>query len=536
MRNVTVVGSGASGVHFALTLLQKGYHVSLIDVGYERPSEPHPETPFEELKSTLNDPAGYFLGDSFESVIYPDDSSEFYGFPPSKTYVFEAPEGFGIESEGFQALFSFAQGGLAQAWTAGVYPFNDEELADFPFGYAEIGPHYAEVARRIGISGEADDLARFFPVHDHLMEPLALDRHSQSLMQAYQRNRARLNEALRCYMGRTRVATLSSELDGRKPCSYLGRCLWGCPTESLYTPRVTLRACRSYPNFTYIPGSYVERFGYDEQRRITHLVVRRTRPDETAEIPVETLALAAGTLSTAGIYLRSIHETTGEIQQLGGLMDNRQVLVPFVNLGMVGRTAGPRNYQYHQVGMGLASDDPRHYVHGQVTTLKSASFHPVIQQLPVDFRTAISVFRKIHAALGVINLNLHDTRRLENAVSIAPDPESGGARLVIRYRAPSDEAARIDDALARTRKALLRLGCIAPKSMTHIRPMGASVHYTGTLPMSTKRAPMTTSVDCKSHDFENLYVVDGSTFPFLPAKNLTFTLMANAVRVASKAF
>jgi hypothetical protein len=29
---------------------------------------------------------------------------------------------------------------------------------------------------------------------------------------------------------------------------------------------------------------------------------------------------------------------------------------------------------------------------------------------------------------------------------------------------------------------------------------------------------------------------DGSTFPDLPAKNLTFTLMANATRIAEEAF
>ena len=34
----------------------------------------------------------------------------------------------------------------------------------------------------------------------------------------------------------------------------------------------------------------------------------------------------------------------------------------------------------------------------------------------------------------------------------------------------------------------------------------------------------------------NLFFVDGSTFPFLPAKNITFTLMANAVRIAHCAF
>ena len=33
-----------------------------------------------------------------------------------------------------------------------------------------------------------------------------------------------------------------------------------------------------------------------------------------------------------------------------------------------------------------------------------------------------------------------------------------------------------------------------------------------------------------------VFVVDGSVFPALPAKNLTFTLMANATRVATEAF
>jgi choline dehydrogenase-like flavoprotein len=86
------------------------------------------------------------------------------------------------------------------------------------------------------------------------------------------------------------------------------------------------------------------------------------------------------------------------------------------------------------------------------------------------------------------------------------------------------------------RRFLLRLGCLAPPPMTHIRPMGASVHYAGLLPMSRQPRPLTTSPEGRSHDFDNLYFVDGTTFPALPAKNLTFTLMANAVRIARRAF
>jgi len=80
------------------------------------------------------------------------------------------------------------------------------------------------------------------------------------------------------------------------------------------------------------------------------------------------------------------------------------------------------------------------------------------------------------------------------------------------------------------------LGCIVPPGMIHVRPMGASVHYAGTIPMSSEKVSFTVSRSCRSHDFHNLYIVDGAAFPCLPAKNITFTLMANAVRVAEKAF
>jgi choline dehydrogenase-like flavoprotein len=52
--------------------------------------------------------------------------------------------------------------------------------------------------------------------------------------------------------------------------------------------------------------------------------------------------------------------------------------------------------------------------------------------------------------------------------------------------------------------------------------------------MSAQPAPWSVSPECRSYDIDNLFVVDGAAMPFLPAKNLTFTLMANAVRVASK--
>ena len=71
--------------------------------------------------------------------------------------------------------------------------------------------------------------------------------------------------------------------------------------------------------------------------------------------------------------------------------------------------------------------------------------------------------------------------------------------------------------------------------MTRVLPKGTSVHYSGTIPMTRDEAPFTASPDGVSRDFPNLLLVDGVTFPFLPAKNLTYTLMANAARIAARA-
>jgi choline dehydrogenase-like flavoprotein len=527
--HVHVIGSGASGVHFALSLLERGFRVTMLDVGHGPRPVAAPEQTLNGLKDSLAAPSEYFLGTSFDGVLLPGTAGEYYGLPPSKDYVFETPDGFAHRTAGFAPLFSFARGGLAEAWTGGCYPLNDAELSPFPFGYADLAPHYDLVARRIGVSGEVDDLSRFFPVHGHLLPPLRLDPHSEALVGAYARERARLN-ASGIFVGRTRVATLSVAHDGRDPCAYTGRCLWGCPRRSIYTPSQTLARCQAFTSFEYVGGVEVQRLRVGPDRRVRAIVARPVAGGTATEIACDRVALAAGALVSTRIFLATHAAETGTRVALSGLMDNRQVLVPFLNLGLLGAPFQADTYQYHLLGMGLETGDPATYVHGQITTLKTALLHPIIQRLPFDLRTSTAIARAVHGALGLVNLNFHDTRRETNVVSLTGH---GEGTLTLRYVPAADEAARVRAALGRVRRALWRLGCIIPPGMVHMRPMGASVHYAGTLPMQHQPAPFTTDAACVSRDYPNLHLVDGATFPFLPAKNLTFTLMANAARAAA---
>ena len=541
METILIIGSGASGVHFTLSLLKKGYHVIMLDVGWEKPKSTYLLDPWSSFKENLPDPVDYFLGKTFDSVVYPEVKGEYYtkyyGFPPSKSHVFSQPKNFHYAPQGFVPLISFAQGGLAEAWTGGAYPFNEDDLREYPFQYAEIEACYAEVARRIGLIGVNDDMARFFPLHDNLLPPLNLDLNSQLLVHEYERQKQAIQQTLGGYLGRSRVTTQSVDTEERKGCWYCGRCLWGCPTESLYTPSITLRECKKYSTFEYRSGMLVKHFRFDPERRISGVIAESIHDHCIYEFTADRYALAAGTLSSTKIFMESIYQATGEIVKLTGLMDNRQILVPFINLNMIGKAYNPNSYQYHQLAVGLESKTrPDEYIHGQITTLKTALVHPVIQNLPMDLQTSSVVFRNLRAGLGVVNLNLFDRRRDTNYVTLQPGVADNGNVLIIHYSPAEGEKQLIDQAISRTKKLLWKLKCVVPPGMVHVRPMGASVHYSGLLPMSGDRKPYHTDRNCRSYDFENLYIIDGSTMPFLPAKNITFTLMANAVRVANNMF
>jgi len=62
-------------------------------------------------------------------------------------------------------------------------------------------------------------------------------------------------------------------------------------------------------------------------------------------------------------------------------------------------------------------------------------------------------------------------------------------------------------------------------------PLGGTAHQCGTLKFGTDPKESVLDVNCKAHDLDNLYVVDGSFFPSSSAVNPALTIMANAMRV-----
>ena len=62
-------------------------------------------------------------------------------------------------------------------------------------------------------------------------------------------------------------------------------------------------------------------------------------------------------------------------------------------------------------------------------------------------------------------------------------------------------------------------------------PLAGVAHQNGTLRFGDDPRTSVLDRNCKTHDLDNLYVVDGSFFPSSAAVNPALTIMANALRV-----
>ena len=62
-------------------------------------------------------------------------------------------------------------------------------------------------------------------------------------------------------------------------------------------------------------------------------------------------------------------------------------------------------------------------------------------------------------------------------------------------------------------------------------PLAGVAHQNGTLRFGRDPVRSVLDVNCKTHDVDNLYVVDASFFPSSAAVNPALTVMANALRV-----
>jgi choline dehydrogenase-like flavoprotein len=116
-----------------------------------------------------------------------------------------------------------------------------------------------------------------------------------------------------------------------------------------------------------------------------------------------------------------------------------------------------------------------------------------------------------------------DLPRTDNRITIEPD-----GQIRLHYRPNNETAHR--ELVDETTRILQELGFWIV--MTHSHRAKNTTHQCGTLVFGTNPAESVLDPFCRTHDIDNLFVVDASFFPSSAAVNPGLTIVAQAIRVA----
>jgi len=520
--DVIVVGSGPGGVNCAAPLVEAGKRVLMLDFGNE---DRHyagliPREPFSTLRRTDADQHRYLLGDRFEGVPFGGVRVGAQLTPPRAHILRDAPELQPAETDDFAVSMSLARGGLGAGWSAGVFPFTDDELRDMDLSVGDLQPHYDAVAERIGVCGDHDDLARFFPESPTIMPALDVDVNAETILARYDRRRAAL-AAKGFYLGKPRLAVCTRQHRGRGPHGYLDLEYWADMDRSVYRAQWTLDELLQAPNFTYLNRRLVQ--GFRDDGTAVRIEVKRADDGLVEAHLGRKLVLAAGTFGTARIVLRSLDRYETRIP----MVCNAYAYAPMLNLGMLRRATRDRRYSLAQLTAMVQL--PGRVLQSQVFSYRSLLTFKLMKEAPIAYREARRILQVMIPNFAILGIH-HEDRPGEGKYCILHRGEPD--RLEVRYRQTPEEV-RMQQADEKLLLGFFRkLGCI-PLRM--IRPgNGSSLHYAGTFPIvPAGDDPLTCDRDSRLRATRNVYVADGSVFPWLPPKGLTFNIMANANRVGT---
>jgi choline dehydrogenase-like flavoprotein len=514
--DVIIVGSGAAGAAAALGLAE--HDPLVVDVGNEPPPDRFAGS-LEESRESSPDLHDGLIGPDLESlhnVFFPYLSPKLKA--PLMRFIWaEAASLTPLESSSFHAVISLALGGLANAWGAGTFRFISEDLDGFPIGAEELDPHYDLLTREIGISGADDDLGPCFGSTRDLLPPLRLPALFSGILGRYvRRNGTFLRKGLR--IGRPRIAVLSEARDGRPAYEYDSLDFFQSGNPAIYTPSLTIQKLVHSGKIRYRNRILVRSFDEDHEG----VTVHGLDLDSTTRVSFRCrkAILAAGALNTARIVLESRRDYRTTLPILDNavsyipLLDPRRIGVPDATPCYPGAVL---NAIYKPAG---ASAPLQMSLYAFTGTLRS----DFLFDFPFASRDVLPASRVLLPALLVAQLFFPSLPHPANRLTL---DETG--RLRVEF--PEPQRLPVERRLLSLYR---RLGLFGhPTLVRHLSP-GSSFHYAGCLPMTrSPSSPYETGIDGKLAGTRAVFIADAAVFPRLPSKNHTFTVMANAHRVAS---
>jgi len=518
VHDVIIVGSGASGVAAALELSHLGIRPLILDVGHQGDAAPGLDRNFYDYRRK-NDVFDMMIGRDNEGLSNLITGTE---VPvkltaPCSRYVTRDSRQIGpVHETNFNAVQSFARGGLANAWGAGLYRFVAEDMIDFPIDAAELDPYFDRLTEHIGIAGASDDLTRYFGPVEGLIEPLPLSRNISNFYSRY-RQRKKARDDIR--IGRARIAVRTTSTTDQPRYQHHGLEFFQ-EDRSLYSPRYSLETLIKNGSVEVEDGVVVST--WSERDDYVVVSARDLSTNEIREYSCKTLLLAAGAINTTKIVLAS----AGDFESTLPLLENPALQFPLVLPRAIGQRLDTEAFGLVQLNLVWDSETFGQRVQGSIMEITAPSRAEFFGSFPFSARANLGLIRQMLPGMLVMQLFFPGETLDPAALSLKADGSLAitGAPNTLEFRH-----------LAPLMRFLRRLGTLTLPQLGVRVPTGHAVHYTSTLPMKSDPRQYQCYPNGRLFGSRSVYIADSAGFTSLPAKNMSFGMMANAMRIARAA-
>lgn len=536
MHDVIVVGSGATGGWVAKEMSERGFTVLVLEAGRVPATQSESNRSVEDELATEEYHVQRHCR-AFNSQTQPyfvNDQEQPYITPPAALFAW---------------IRTNVPGGRTTLWGGQVYRLSDFDFqaasrdghgSDWPLCYRDLAPHYDHVERFLGLSGTVERLPQL---------PDGIFQYAPPMESVFEKQlRASCTQA-----GLSLIAARVAERrawDDRSPCPHCGRIDQGCH-RYINSVESTLPAALSTGLAELRTNMLVERIVVSASGKVRGVLVVDKRTRERSILDCRLLFLCASTLESTRIMLNSRSSCYPN-----GIGNSSGVLGHYLTVHIYGvNVAGQMRVSQAQVAPALEGTHllyiPRwqnlvqqthsHFPRGYSYLVAVTPLHQAVQHQPGCFNPqSISYSRKEANGRAIVSMHAFGETIpcYNNRVEIDP----GGRMdvwnvptLAIHYNY-SEADYRMGSDMAATASTLLRrAGAFIMKTQEQVTEPGLCIHESGTCRMGTDPALSVLNAYNQCHDISQLFVVDGSAFPSLPAQNPTLTMMALSVRACDYA-
>lgn len=521
---IVVVGSGPAGIACSWALAERGHEVTILDAG--RGPNPEVAQKYEPLSATEPE--------SWDPALIDELRAEFSvnrdELPPKPVlgslhpYAPDDPSA-PARGSGVGLTPSLGRGGLSAVWGAAMLPYRERDLVGWPLSVGELAPFYRSVLNFLPVAGRRDRLESEFPLYTEELEDVEPTAQIRSFLSDLERGASRL-DAAGLTAGRARLAVRTVDSAHGRACGRVGLCLHGCPLGAIWSAEQSLAELLLRWPVRYLPGRYVERV---EEGPAGVKVTARTAGG-LEEVTADRVFVGAGALPTTRLMLRSLVATGVPVE----LYDSQYYTFPLIRAKGSSVSVETQGNTLAQAFIEVNnSQDPRDSAHLQVYGFNDLMLREIASMIHLPPRAAARFLGPALSRILFCQGYLHSERsRSIQAIMDDDGPEAplrlsplGSAELVRR---------NVKAVVNRIARSSLALRATPLRPLLRVWEPGRGVHTGGSFPMRTKPTGLQCDLLGRPAGLRRIHLVDSSVFPSIPPTTITYTVMANAQRIAAE--